>query len=241
MGLAPGMTALSRDIMSLDAAVHRGDLASARTLWLKAHLLYTSLGGGYGLFGPINVKLDGLPGASSDGVRGPGFTGFHGLEYLLWNRGTQAQLEAATTRLVQDVEVLKSALQTGRLPAGDFIRSSREILETAARVTLSGDDDFGSHSGIATLVADAADTRQVLQALSPLLQARDPDLLSQALAGLTALTGRMENLRRADGSFPPLPALSTAQRRQVDAAVARELEILARVPTTLQVVKAFTE
>ncbi len=100
-GALPGLIAQTT---ALAARRRRGgDLAKARADWLTAHLSYERLGAAYGAFGDadgaINGTADGLP----DGVTDDGFTGFHRLEYGLWNGQAAATLVPIAQQLITDV------------------------------------------------------------------------------------------------------------------------------------------
>jgi iron uptake system EfeUOB component EfeO/EfeM len=234
MRLSLALPALSRELTTLDAAVRRGDLAAARLVWLQAHSHYVRIGGTGGAFGTSAAAIDGLPSASSGGVRGSDFTGFHLVEQLLWNGGTRVQLQAAITRLSRDVATLATTLRAGAGQPRELILAPRRILETAARSTLTGDDDFGSHSGLATLAADVTGARQLMQVLDPLLQKRNRDLAARVEEGLTALAEQLAQVRLPDGRYPTLQSLDARRRERLDGAVDGLLELVAQVPTTLQ-------
>lgn len=234
MRLVLQAASLTQDTANLQAAVRRSDLSAARSLWLVAHTRFESMGGMYGVFGSNGIKIDGLPNGLPGGVQDPGFTGFHRLEYLLWNRGSPAQLQQATSDLVRDVNALQTQVQNGNIQATDVIRSCHRILESTLRFPLTGADDFGSHSQLATVATHVGAAQQVLQTLRPALQARNPDLLSKAAGGFTALAPRLQALQRPDGTYPPLQSLSPQQQQQVVAAVGQQVETLALIPTTLQ-------
>ncbi|HEX4108257.1 MAG TPA: Dyp-type peroxidase [Solirubrobacteraceae bacterium] len=67
-----------------------------------------------------------------------------------------------------------------------------EILEDALRDTLSGNDDYGSHTGLAATAAEVTATREMLRVLSGLIEPRAPGLVqtgTQQLAAIDAAIG----------------------------------------------------
>jgi iron uptake system EfeUOB component EfeO/EfeM len=227
---------LARDVTDLATAVRDGDVARQRKLWLTGHTDYLKLGGPMASTA-TGIAIDGLP-VSPGGVQDQAFTGFHRIEYLLWNGGTRAQLEAATARLVTDVTALQGMTRNGGVQTTQLVLSCRTGLQSAADVTLTGRDDFGSHSGLASLAARVEGTRLNVQALTPMLRKRDPGLLSRTESGLADVAAWLDGVRRADGSYPPLSALTAGQRQRLNALVGRQLEVQALIPTTLQVLAA---
>ena len=223
---------LARDVADLATAVRGGDAARQRTLWLTAHTDYLQLGGTTAST-VTGIALDGLP-ASPDAVQDQAFTGFHRVEYLLWNGGSRAQLETATARLVTDVAALQGIAHHGGVQTAQLVLSCRTGLQSAADVTLTGRDDFGSHSGLASLAAQVDGARLIVQALQPMLAQRNPDLASRTQSGLAALAAWLDGVRRTDGSYPPLSGLSSGQQQRLVALLGGQLEVQAVIPTTLQ-------
>ncbi len=79
--VASGLGTLVQQTGALSADIQAGNLASARTMWLTAHLTWERLGSAYGMFGGYDDSIDGLPDGLPGGVRDPDFTGFYRLEY----------------------------------------------------------------------------------------------------------------------------------------------------------------
>src|SRR5262249_17789658 len=109
-----------------------------------------------------------------------------------------------------------------------------EILEDALRDSLSGNDDYGSGTGLASVTADVAITRQLLALLSPALAPRSPGLVARADRQLASVV-KVIAATRAGGRWIAVSALPLIQRERVDAAVGAALETLAPIPDVLKV------
>jgi iron uptake system EfeUOB component EfeO/EfeM len=105
--VSTGLGRLDANVAALRRAVHAGDLAGARAAWLTAHLAYERLGAAYGTFGDFADAIDGRPDGLPGGVRDPGFTGFHRIEYGLWHAESAAALSRSVDRLATDVAALR--------------------------------------------------------------------------------------------------------------------------------------
>jgi iron uptake system component EfeO len=210
----PGLEGLV-DVLAAD--IRSGDLPAARTDWLPAHLAYLRLGAAYGAFGAADAAINGLSAGLPGGVTDPGFTGFHRIEYGLWHGQTAGALEPFAARLVADVGTLQSILDQTSVATLDLAIRSHEIVENALQFDLTGQSDYGSDSGLASLDARLDGTGELLTLLRPILAPRYPGyeaavhLLGVAEADVTA--------EDSDGEWMPLPQLSTAQRERIDADV----------------------
>jgi iron uptake system EfeUOB component EfeO/EfeM len=227
-----GLTTVVRQVTALSAAIHAGNLARARTLWRPAHLSWTRLGSAYGLFSGYDDEINGIPNGLPGGVRDPGFTGFYRLEYGLWHGQSAAELDPLASGLVRNATSLRTGWPgmqlTPALTVSDLSLRTHEILENAMRFQLSGQDNFGSGTTMATLSAAIDATTSQLKILHPLLVGRMTDL--------PALTSSVDRLRQlVDAAhtrrgWTPSARLTAQQKAELDAAAGQTLELLSQIP-----------
>jgi high-affinity iron transporter len=240
--VAARITTLVANVDTLREDIAAGDLAAARADWLTAHLSWLSIGqddAAYGAFGALGRALDGTAAGLTGGTANPAFTGFHRVELDLWGSGglPAAGPDAGVLgRLVGRLAgtSLLTALPTSKLGVASWTLRAHEILEDALRDTLSGDDDYGSHTGLASLVADIAATREILSLQAPLITPRAPQLLATAHGELARLYAAIA-ATRAGGTWVAIAALPRTEREDVDAATGAALETLSRVPDLLRI------
>jgi high-affinity iron transporter len=254
--LAPAMTAyrnrvatqlpiLSFQITALTADLRNGQTAAAQAQWLTAHLTWLRLGqddGAYGAFGTHGLAIDGTAAGLVKGTADPKFRGFHKIEYDLWTRHDDATAAADAARLETSVESLSATPITTWFPlstasVSDLTLRPHEALEDALRDSLSGNDNYGSGSDLASVRADITATRALLTLLAPLITARSPHLVHRARASLTTLTATLET-EHTSTDWTSLAALSRRSRERIDAEVGGALELLAPVPDLLTVGKS---
>ncbi|GIH17977.1 EfeM/EfeO family lipoprotein [Rugosimonospora africana] len=245
-----GLPPLLADATRLAADVAAGNLAAARTDWLPAHLDYERLGAAYNSFqdfdGAINGTADGLP----DGVDDQSWTGLHRIEYGLWHGQPAAVLRPLTGRLVSDIKGLIEDLPSEDIDPGDLPLRTHEILENTLQFQVTGHDDYGSGTTLATAYANTQGTQAVLGTLTGLISARDPALLAAIDRGIATVQADLLACRVSDqsGSARLAPrhdpdqssgiwiaagALPQARRQKVDADLGALLEQLDAVPNLL--------
>jgi iron uptake system EfeUOB component EfeO/EfeM len=223
-----GLQTLAAQTRVLAADVTAGRLPAARAAWLPAHLTYERLGAAYGTFGDYDTEIDGRPDGLPGGVTDPGFTGFYRVEYGLWHGQTAAQLTGQARRLNHDVRALQAAFPAMEIDLLDIGLRTHEILENALEFQLTGHDDYGSGSTLATTAANITGTRELLQILHPLLVARYRGLPS-AYFWLNRVQSLLDAQRAPGGTWTPVSKLSTAARQQIDAAASQALQELAPI------------
>jgi high-affinity iron transporter len=114
-----------------------------------------------------------------------------------------------------------------------WVLRGHEILEDALRDTLSGDDDYGSHTDLATIGADVTASREMLSVLGGLIRARAPRLVPTARRQLAAVDAAIRPLQTV-----PVASLSPRRRQRIDAALDGAVENLAPVSELLQISSA---
>jgi iron uptake system EfeUOB component EfeO/EfeM len=224
--VAGGLKTLVGQTETLGSDVQRGNLAAARRDWLAAHLTYETLGAAYGTFGNFDDEIDGR--ADALGVNNPQWTGFYRLEYGLWHGQPAAELTPYADKLAADVRALLAAWPTMEIPLIDVGLRTHEILENALEFQLTGHDDYGSGSTLATTLANVQGTRELLSVLHPLLATRYPGLPA-VYTGLDRLQALLEAQRQPDGTWTPVSQLPESAAQQIDAACGQALEELAPI------------
>jgi iron uptake system EfeUOB component EfeO/EfeM len=228
------------DVATLAGAISAGDLAQAESDWLTAHLEWLDIGqddGAYGCFGALGGEIDGTAAGLVGGTASPQFTGFHKIELDLWTDGNLGAAAADTATLQQLLKTLLAAPIGTELPGtgagiANWVLRPHEVLEDAVRDTLTGDDDYGSGTGLASITADVAAVRQMLGLLAPVLDPLAPDLVARANGQLSAVLAAVDQTQ-INGTWVAVSDLPTLARERVDAAVGAAAETLAPVPDLL--------
>ena len=223
-----GLAELARQTGALAADVRAGNLGAARTAWLPAHLTYERLGAAYDAFGPYDDEIDGRPDGLAGGVGSPDWTGFYRLEYGLWHGQGAAGLTGVADKLDADVRALAAAWPGIEINLLDIGLRTHEILENALEFQLTGHDDYGSGTTLATTQANITGTLELLTVLHPLLVPRDPGLPA-VYSWLDRLNALLITSKKPNGGWVPVSGLSLTSREQIDAACSQALEELAPI------------
>ena len=217
---------LAPETSALAAAVRSGNLATARRDWLTAHLQYETLGDAYGAFGNFDTEIDGR--ADAVGVNSPQWTGFFRLEYGLWHGQSLASLAPIADTLNKNVDQLAAWWPTQQITLSDLGRRAHEVIENAFEFQLTGHDDYGSGTTLASTAAAITASRVLLALLQPLLAPRLPGLPA-VYTSLDQLQALLAKERQPDGWWVAESALTVSQRQAIDAACAQLLQELAPI------------
>ncbi len=226
--VAAGLGTLAAQTATLAADVRGGKLGQAKTGWLTAHLTYERLGAAYDAFGDFDGKIDGTAAGLDGGVSSPGWTGFYRLEYGLWHGQSGRQLAGVANKLVTDVRGLRAAWPTMEIDLLDMGLRTHEIGENALQFQLTGHDDYGSGTTLATVGANIAGTRELLTVLHPLLAPRYAGLPA-VYTWLDRLQSLLDQAKAPNGGWLGVSALNPSLREQIDAAASQSLEELSPI------------
>jgi len=221
-----GLQVLAKQTTKLAADVRAGNLAAAKRDWLTAHLQYETLGAAYDAFGNFDDEIDGR--ADAVGVSSPQWTGFYRLEYGLWHGQSVHELTAVAGRLNKNVHQLLRWWPGQQIPLIDVGLRTHEIMENALEFQLTGHDDYGSGTTLATTLANIQGTRYLLSLLHPLLAPRYPQL-PEIYTELNLLQSLIEKERRPNGWWVSVSALPTLTREDIDAACDQAVQDLAPI------------
>ncbi|MFI5730791.1 EfeM/EfeO family lipoprotein [Kribbella sp. NPDC051587] len=214
--VASGVADLIVKTEKLRSDIDTGNLVAARNDWLAAHLTYNSLGAAYDAFGDFADKIDGSG-------------GFHPLEKGLWHNASAASLKPIAAQLVVDVRGLQKDLPNEQVDPNDLGLRAHEIMENALQFELTGENDQGSGTSLATALANLDGTAKVLAILDPVLKPRYPEL-----ADVQKWEARTRTLLAAHRTTP-VDKLDQHTRQQLNGAVGELLEKLAPVAAICEV------
>jgi iron uptake system component EfeO len=221
-----GLRVLAKETTTLASDVRTRNLAAAKRDWLTAHLQYETLGAAYDAFGNFDDEIDGR--ADAVGVNSPDWTGFYRLEYGLWHGQSASELTPVANTLNTNVHQLLAWWPTQEIEPLSVGLRTHEVLENALEFQLTGHDDYGSGSTLATTLANIAGTRYLLSLLRPLLVPRYP-ALPAVYTWLDRLQSLLQKEHLPNGQWISVSALPTATREDIDAACGQVLQELAPI------------
>lgn len=219
---------------ALRAAIDRGDLDAARAAWLPAHTGYEELSGAKLTFGDADAAINGTTAGLPGGVHDPHFTGFHRIEYGLWHGGSASSLRPSADRLAAELSTLRKTWPQAEMDPLYLSQRGHEIMENALQFELTGRTDYGSGTNLATVQANLAGTREMLDCMRPLLNSRVPGLMTKIDTWMRRTERDVDSFAH-DGHWTPVNRLGRTQRETLDADMSALTEQLAPIAAILDV------
>ncbi len=177
-------------------------------------------------FGDIDPKIDGR----EDDERDPGveFTGFHRLEKDLWVDGLQSDSSTIADKLLADVKEIVAKAKAVKLNPLQLANGSKALLDEVATGKITGEEDRYSHTDLYDFDENVKGSKAAIDALRPVLKARDAALLTEIDARFAALDAELDK-HRTDGGFRLYTDLSKDEVRSLTVALDAVSEPISQV------------
>ena len=208
-------TALIKAVNALEQAITAGDLSQAQALYVPARAAYQRLAPAAQrlaeLDNGINARADYFEKREQD----PAFTGFHRIEYALFQQRNLDGLAPVAERLLSDVTTLKQQLLAQSLPPEQMVNIVVRNLNSIADVRASsGEEERYSHSDLNGFAGNLDAARKVVDLLRPLLAKSAAGLLPNIDNALNAFDTELNGFKVGDG-YASYDSVSAEQRKQI--------------------------
>jgi iron uptake system component EfeO len=213
--LSTQSSALIKAVTILEQAIEAGDLTQAQALYVPARAAYQRLAPAAQRLAELDNTISARADYFEKREQDPGFTGFHRIEYALFQQRTLDGLMPVAQRLIADVTTLKQQLLAQSLPPEQLVSLLVRNLNSLADVRASsGEEERYSHTDLNGFAANLDATRKVVDLLRPLLNKSAAELLPKIDSAVTALDAELNGFKVKEG-YASYDSVSTEQRQQI--------------------------
>jgi iron uptake system component EfeO len=212
-------------------AVRAGDLEEAKALYAPSRQGWERIEPIAGLIEDIDVAVD----ARVDDFAGPddpAWTGWHKLEYLLFDQGTTEGAAAVADQLDADLQRLVDTLPDLEIPPVAMAVGAQELIEEVSEDKITGEEDRYSGTDLWDFAANVEGSEAAFELLEPALEESEPALVEEIEAAFAEVEELLEPYRDGDG-WQPYSALTEADRTEMAAALSHLAEELSEVAGAL--------
>jgi iron uptake system EfeUOB component EfeO/EfeM len=207
--------ALMKSVSALEQAIAAGDLSQAQALYVPARAAYQRIAPAAQrlaeLDNAINPRADYFEKREQD----PAFSGFHRIEYALFQQRNLDGLAPVAQRLSSDVTTLKQQLLAQSLPPEQLVSIVARNLHSLADVRASsGEEERYSHADLNGFAGNLFAARKVVDLLRPLLTKSAAELLPNIDSAVAALDAELNGLKVKDG-YVSYDTVNAEQRKQI--------------------------
>ncbi len=187
-------------VKALTDAVRAGDLEAAQAAYAPSRVPWERIEPLAGLV----EEIDGLVDSRVDdfaGVDDPEFTGWHRLEYLLFEENTTDGGAPFADQLDADIATLNEQMPALEVTPADVSVGAAELIEEVSEGKITGEENRYSKTDLWDLSANLEGSQAAIEDLTPALEQADPALLDQINTGFAEINSTLEPLRRSGGGW----------------------------------------
>ncbi|NUS72902.1 MAG: iron uptake system protein EfeO [Corynebacteriales bacterium] len=159
-------------------AVKAGKIDEAKALFPVARSYWERIEPVAEIFGDLDPAIDGR---EVDLAEGDEFTGFHRIEKALWVENDTSQMGPVADQLMADIQEIVKRIDETDLNALQLANGATALLDEIAAPDgkISGEEDIFSGTDLWDLAANLEGSKAAIESLRPVLQKRNPTLLSE--------------------------------------------------------------
>lgn len=189
---------LVTDVKTLTDAVRAGDLEAAQAAYAPSRVPWERIEPLAGLVEDIDGVVDARV-EDFAGVDDPAFTGWHRLEYLLFDQNTTDGAAPFADQLDANIATLNEQMPTIEVTPADVAVGAAELIEEVSEGKITGEENRYAKTDLWDFSANLEGSQAAIEDLTPALEQADPALLEQINSGFTEVNATLEPLRRGDG------------------------------------------
>lgn len=212
---------------ALASALKGTDLATAQAAYAKARRYYERVEPVAESFAGLDPAID----SRADDVPVTKLTGFHRIEYGLFQQRKLTGLAAFGDGLVGNVRKLQSLAQGLKYQPAELANGAVQLLDEVSKSKITGEEERYSHIDLLDFQANVEGSEQAFANLQPGLQKIDPALtgaITGAFGKLDTLLEKYRNPAQPSG-FALYPTLTSADKTALAQAVQAVAEPLSKV------------
>src|SRR5580698_6041983 len=194
-----GVDRLAAQTAAFTAAVKAGDLKKAQALYAPTRVNYETIEPIAELFNDLDNNIDSRADDHEKKEADDGFTGFHRIEYGLFEKKSTEGLAPLADKLNKDVAELQGRIKTLTIPPEKMVGGAAALIEEVGKTKITGEEDRYSHTDLYDFQANVDGAKKIVDLLHPLTAKADQPLSAEVDKNFTAVDKILAKYKRADG------------------------------------------
>jgi iron uptake system component EfeO len=174
--VAKGVDKLVSTTAAFTAAVKAGDLKKAQELYAPTRVNYETIEPIAELFNDLDGSIDSRADDHEKKEADDGFTGFHRIEYGLFEKKSTEGLAPLADKLNKDVAELQGRIKTLTIPPEKMVGGAAALIEEVGKTKITGEEDRYSHTDLYDFQANVDGAKKIVDLLHPLTAKADAKL-----------------------------------------------------------------
>ncbi|MEK4170308.1 iron uptake system protein EfeO [Lysinibacillus sp. FSL L8-0312] len=212
-----------------------GDIEGAKAAYAPARMYFERSEPIAESFGDLDPRIDGrLADIQEEGKGEEEWTGYHKLEYALWEENTTKGYEAVADQLLADAKELHALVQTVEVTPDLMITGAVDLLNEVSTSKITGEEEIYSHTDLYDFKANIEGAEKIFEILRSKLEAKDSTLVSTLDEKFKAVDDLLAQHATADGGYVSYEELTEDNTKALAAAVNQLGEPLSQMGIILE-------
>ncbi|KXT79235.1 iron uptake system protein EfeO [Streptococcus sp. DD13] len=131
-------------------------------------------------FGESDVKIDfRLADYLDENKTEDGWSGFHRIERIMWEKNTTEGTVEYGEQLVKDIKELKAKIATVEVTPDIMLTGAVDLLNEVATSKITGEEEIYSHTDLYDFRANIEGAQKIFELFKPLIQKKNPNLVTE--------------------------------------------------------------
>ncbi|KAB0442411.1 iron uptake system protein EfeO [Lysinibacillus fusiformis] len=215
--------------------VKAGDIEGAKAAYAPARMYFERSEPIAESFGDLDPRIDGrLADIQEEGKGEEEWSGYHKLEYALWEENTTKGYEAVADQLLADAKELHALVQTVEVTPDLMITGAVDLLNEVSTSKITGEEEIYSHTDLYDFKANIEGAEKIFEILRSKLEAKDSTLVTTLDEKFKAVDDLLAQHATADGGYVSYEELTEDHTKALAAAVNQLGEPLSQMGIILE-------
>ena len=179
-----------------------GDIEGAKAAYAPARMYFERSEPIAESFGDLDPRIDGrLADLEAEGQTMEEWSGYHKLEYALWEQNTTAGYEAVADQLLADVKELYALIQTVEVTPELLVTGAVDLLNEVSTSKITGEEEIYSHTDLYDFKANVEGAEEIFNILRESIKAKDETLVATLEEKFATLNDLLAKYGTAEGGY----------------------------------------
>lgn len=212
-----------------------GDIEGAKVAYAPARMYFERSEPIAESFGDLDPRIDGrLADIQEEGKGEEEWSGYHKLEYALWEENTTKGYEAVADQLLADTKELHALVQTVEVTPDLMITGAVDLLNEVSTSKITGEEEIYSHTDLYDFKANIEGAEKIFEILRSKLEAKDSSLVATLDEKFKAVDDLLAQHATANGGYVSYEELTEENTKALAAAVNQLGEPLSQMGIILE-------
>lgn len=211
-------------------AVKDGDVEKAKEIYPTARMYFERSEPIAESFGDLDPRIDArLADVKDEGKSKEDWSGYHKIEYGLWEENTTKGYEEIADQLLADSKELRARVETVEVTPKLMMNGAVDLLNEVSTSKITGEEEIYSHTDLYDFKANIEGAEKIFTILEPAIKEKDATLATNLTDKFKAVNDLLAKYETKDGGYVSYTELKDDDTKALSEAVNQLGEPLAQM------------